>query len=96
MKKILPYILLCMFVFFNVFASCKEKNKKNRIYLTKHEVYDNVDSIKTNLTIYTGEVNGHKIIYHIFNGKFKSQMEIWHLKDECKKCINSNVNNDKK
>ena len=37
------------------------------------------------IKVYIVNVDGHKVIYHVFSGKNKSQMEVWHMEGECKK-----------
>lgn len=94
MKKISLYAILLVFAAFNIFGSCeedmqerKERLNKSKRYFKKYVIYDTIDSTYTDLSVYVGEVDGHKFRYHIFNGKNKSQMEVEHLTDECKTCI---------
>ena len=94
MKKfsISTYSFLALFVLINTFTSCDEQSNRNKRYesskryFKKYVVYDNIDSLRTDLTIYDGVIDGHKYRYHIFNGKNKSQMELEHMVDECKAC----------
>ena len=93
MKNLLFYAILVGFAVLNIFGSCEEDlKKKNKMiknskqFLNTYKVYDNIDSSYTGITVYVGEVGGHKYRYHLFEGKNKSQMEIEHVKEECKKC----------
>lgn len=93
MKKILFYSLLFCFALINIFGSCEEdieeRNKRfkaSKNYFEKCSIYENVDSSYTQISVYTGEIKGHKYRYHLFEGKNKSQMEVEHLIDECKAC----------
>lgn len=91
MRKLLIALILMAFIP-SLFISCQVSDEKlkaykaQKIYFEKFTVYDNVDSTSSCLTIYVGEVKGHKMMYQIFDGKFKSQMEVWHMTDECKAC----------
>jgi hypothetical protein len=95
MKKILVYCLLFTFTFLNVFTSCdsdkiekqKEREKKSKVYLTEYRVHSKVDSAYTGISVYVGEVDGHKMKYTLYSGKNKSQMDVEHVVSECKKCL---------
>ena len=85
MKKILLLILSAI-VF--SFISCREKtDKKDKtiLYTTAYKIYNAKDSTYSGITVYIANIDGHKTIYHVFSGKNKSQMEVWHMEDECKK-----------
>jgi hypothetical protein len=97
MNKLLIYLAVVTFVCLNVFASCEEdlekrneRAKKSKCYFTKYAIYEHVDSSFTGITVYVGEIDGHKYKYHLYEGKNKSQMVVDHLTDECKKCLNKN------
>jgi len=91
MRKLLIFIMLAFTAIF-MFTSCEESEKKKKardaqkLYFDKYVVYDKVDSLNSGLTIYVGEVSGHKMMYQIYSGKFKGHMEVWHMIDECKAC----------
>lgn len=94
MRKLFIYFTIVAFACLNVFASCEEEAEqrnnraKNAIrYFTKYTIYDNVDSVHTGITVYIGEIDGHKYKYHLFSGKNKSQMFVEHQIEECKKCL---------
>ena len=95
MKKISVYCLLFAFTFVNIFASCdsdkidkkKELEKKSKVYLTEYRIHSKVDSAYTRISVYVGEVDGHKMKYTIYSGKNKSQMDVEHVISECKKCL---------
>ena len=93
MKKITVYFLFAAFAALNIFASCEEemeeRNKrfdKSKCYFKKYNIFDDIDSTNTKISVYVGIVDGHKYKYHLFEGKNKSQMEVEHLKNECKAC----------
>ena len=93
MKKISIYCILFILAFSNIFASCDEeaqkkaeKRDKNKRFFTKYVIYDNVDSLSSNISVFVGEIEGHKYKYHLFNGKNKSQMVIEHDTLTCKAC----------
>jgi hypothetical protein len=95
MKKLIIYFAVVAFAFLNVFASCEEdaeqrnnRAKKAKRYFTKYDIHDTVDSTYTDITVYVGEIDGHKYKYHLFSGKNKSQMFVEHPIEECKKCSN--------
>jgi len=74
MKKIF-FLFILLFSFF-MFISCTNGNKNiKKVYFTEYDIYT-TDSIRTHLTVYVGKINGKDIEYHIFDGKFKCQMEI--------------------
>ena len=73
-----------------VAISCEPKNDydvKNNIYVDKHKLYSVVDSAYTGITVYYAKERGHDVIYHVFNGKNKGQMVVWHMEEDCSKCI---------
>ena len=92
MKKLfypLMFVYSALVVFTGIFmSSCEEKHydKKDNIYAEKHMLYSTKDTLYSNITVYYTKVKGHDVVYHIFNGKNKSQMEIWHFENECAKC----------
>ncbi len=90
MLKPLFYILILFMLF-----SCKEndESKELKLYFKKYSIYEKTDSSSTNINVYIGEIDGHKYRYHLFNGKNKSQMEIEHVTDECKKCLKKSNKN---
>lgn len=85
MKKIL---LLILSVVVLSFMSCGEKpDKKDKtiLYVPTYKIYNAKDSTYSGISVYVANIDGHKTIYHVFSGKNKSQMEVWHMEDECKK-----------
>jgi hypothetical protein len=85
MKKIL--LLILSVVVFS-FVSCGEKiDKKDKtiLYAPTYKIYNAKDSTFSGIKVYVVNIDGHKAIYHVFSGKNKSQMEVWHMQDECKK-----------
>ena len=83
MKKVIYLILAVMLI-----LSCEseKKEKKNIIYADTNWIYNKTDSVYTGIKVCKTKVNGHDVVYHIFNGKNKSQMEVWHFENECAKC----------
>jgi len=92
MKKVLTYTMVIVFAITNIFGSCEEDTKKDkirkkaRVYLDGYKIYNKVDSDYTNIKVYVGIVDKHKYRYHLFDGKNKSQMFVEHLTEECKTC----------
>jgi hypothetical protein len=93
MKKISVYALLLAIVMLNcLFASCEQdeekrnKLKKHKLYFTKYNIYNSVDSTASDISVYVGVVDGHKYRYHLYTAKNKSQMEVEHAVNECKAC----------
>ena len=86
MKKIF-YLLIALAVAI-VTVSCDETriDKKSAIYAEKHKICDNKDSLYSGITVYYAKVRGHDVVYHIYDGKRKCQMEMWHFENECAKC----------
>ena len=86
MKKIFHLILVMAIA--TMFFSCMESETsvKNRIYAEKHAIYTQGDSLYTGITTYIAYPGGHKTMYHVFSGKNKSQMEVWHMEKECALC----------
>lgn len=85
MKKIL---LLILSVVVLSFMSCGEKpDKKDKtiLYVPTYKIYNAKDSTYSGISVYVANIDGHKTIYHVFSGKNKSQMIVWHMEDECKK-----------
>ena len=77
-----------LFLVFGV-LSCIESNNydfKDNIYAEKHKIYSTKDTLFTNITVYYAKVKGHDVIYNVFSGKNKCQMEITHIEKECSKC----------
>jgi hypothetical protein len=62
-----------------------DKEDKTILYTTAYKIYNAKDSTYSGISVYVVNIDGHKVIYHVFSGKNKSQMEVWHMKDECKK-----------
>ena len=89
MKKLIFFMMAL--ILSTALASCEKddvKKDKSNIYAEVHKVYNKKDTLFTQITVYIAEVDGHRVIYHIHNGKNKDQMEIWHGKEfGCKKCI---------
>lgn len=88
MKKLIVFIMALILSI--AFVSCEKDSSKDKsnIYAEKHKIYSKGDTLFTQITVYVTEVDGHRIIYHIHNGKNKDQMEIWHGKEfGCTKCI---------
>ena len=88
MKKVL-FIILSLILFSFTISSCDEqvdKKDKSIIYTTAYSIYSSKDSTFTGIKVYVGKVNGHNVTYHVFSGKNKSQMEVWHFESECSKC----------
>ena len=88
MRKFL-FIVLSLITLSFIISSCNEKvDKKDKsiIYATTYSIYNSKDSTFSGIKVYIGNVNGHRVMYHVFSGKNKSQMEVWHLESECKKC----------
>ena len=71
-----------------LFFSCDERtyDKKDNIYAEKHKIYSTKDTLYSNITVYYAKVKGHDVVYHIFSGKNKAEMEVWHFQNECAKC----------
>lgn len=93
MKKFLLYSILIGFAALNIFGSCEEdqqkrneRYKKAKRYFNRYVIYENVDSSYTDITVYIGEIEGHRYKYHLYNGKNKSQMEVEHDTLNCKLC----------
>lgn len=85
MKKLFHLILVMAIT--TVLFSCEETevSKKNRIYADEHKIYTK-DTIFTGITTYIAYPGGHKTMYHVYSGKNKSQMEVWHMEKECSLC----------
>ena len=83
MKKLIYFALaICLLI------SCAEKSedKKDFIYAEKHKVYSTKDSIFSGITVYYAKVKGHDVVYNVFSGKNKAQMDVLHFEDTCAKC----------
>ena len=83
MKKLIYFALaICLLI------SCAEKNedKKDFIYAEKHKVYSTKDSIFSGITVYYAKVQGHDVVYNVFSGKNKAQMDVLHFEDAYTKC----------
>ena len=93
-------LLLVIFVVFlmAIFVACKEKEeqKKQQLYFDKYEIYSKADSTFTGLTVLVGEVDGHKMMYSFYTARNKSNLDVWHMKSECNKCIADSTTIDKK
>ena len=80
-------------------TSCEESEKskkdKTKLYLPAYKIYDDKDSTFSGIKVYIANIDGHKIIYHLYSGKNKSQMIIEHMEKECKKCIQLNKKQNK-
>ena len=92
MKKLLIYCSVLFFAATNIFGSCENEEKlqkridESKKYFTEYKLYSNVDSTSTGIKVLSGEIDGHKVLYHLYTGKNKSQMIIWHMESDCKKC----------
>lgn len=86
MRKIFYLFVFLMAVIF--VSSCEENHYdfKDNIYAEKHKIYSTKDTLYSGITLYYTKVKGHDVVYHIFSGKNKSQMEVWHFENECVKC----------
>ena len=76
MKKLI-ILALCLLTTLFVVTSCKPSNGAKKAYFTEYDVYTTADSTRTKITVYMGELEGHKVIYHIYDGKNKCQMEVF-------------------
>jgi hypothetical protein len=88
MNKKIIYTIFSLFFSF-VVLSCESGNTydlKDNIYAEKHKIYTTKDTVYTGVTVLYTKINGHDAIYHIYSGKNKSQMEVWHFENECSKC----------
>lgn len=86
MRKLLIYSFVLAFASLFICGSCEEdaekqaeRIEKSKKYFTEYKVYSNVDSASTGVRVFVGEVGGRKLMYHLYSGKFKSQMEVWDI-----------------
>lgn len=90
MKKSFIYFILALYItpFIIVMASCEgtKYDPNDNIYAEKHKIYSAKDTLYTGITTYYTKIKGHDVVYHIYSGKNKSQMEVWHFENECNKC----------
>lgn len=85
MKKILLLILSVIVLSFMSCGDKPDKKDKTILYAPTYKIYNAKDSTFSGIKVYVVNIDGHKAIYHVFSGKNKSQMEVWHMEDECKK-----------
>ena len=85
MKKILLLILSVVVLSFMSCGEKSDKKDKTILYVPTYKIYNAKDSTYSGISVYVANIDGHKTIYHVFSGKNKSQMEVWHMEDECKK-----------
>ena len=93
MKKLFNYLLVCLFASLFIFGSCEEDakkraelRKKSRRYFTEYRIYEKIDSSYTNISVFVGEIDGHKYRYTLYSAKNKCQLIETHLTEECNKC----------
>ena len=86
MNKIIALLTFVMMAFAVVSCDEKKYDNKDNLYAEKHKLYSTKDTVYTNITVYYANVKGHDVVYHVFSGKNKSQMEVWHFENECAKC----------
>ena len=93
MKKVFSYLFILFFASISIFGSCEEdiekRNKardKAKVYFREYKLYEPIDSTYTGISVFIGEVDGHKYRYTLYTGKYKSNLIETHLVSECKKC----------
>ena len=59
---------------------------KDNVYAEKHKLYSTKDTLYSGITIYYAKVKGHDVIYNVFSGKNKAQMDVMHFESECSQC----------
>ena len=85
MKKIFQIILVLTISI--VFYSCGENvDDKHKIYADSYKLYSKNDSTSLPVSVYIAYPGGHKTMYHVYSGKNKGSMEVWHMTQECAKC----------
>lgn len=86
MKHSLFYIIFALISIITL-NSCESRySDKDNIYAEKHKIYSIKDTLYSNITVYYAKVNGHNVVYHVYSGNKKGNMEVWHFKEDCKKC----------
>ena len=90
MKKSFIYFILALYItsFVIVMSSCEgtKYDPNDNKYAEKHKIYSTKDTLYTGITTYYAKIKGHDVVYHVYSGKNKSQMEVWHFENECGKC----------
>lgn len=90
-KRTFLFVIIASFVIGFLFSSCKPSEKRRKImeaktrYFTEYNIYSKSDSIDTGIKIFVGVIEGKKYMYHLYEGKNKSQMIVWEMKSETKK-----------